>query len=60
MNDFAKRCFVCGKAIDPDRTEKHKLLNLPVCTDCKGTDREKQAVDEYLEGMAEGFVCGCI
>jgi hypothetical protein len=60
MSDFSKRCFVCCKEIDPDQMEKHKLLNLPVCTDCKGTDREKQAVDEHMEGMAEGFVCGCI
>ena len=60
MSDFAKRCFVCGTEIDPEQTEKNKLLNLPVCTDCKGTDREKQAVEEHLDGMAEGFVCGCI
>lgn len=60
MNDFARRCFVCGKEIDPENTSKNMQFNLPVCDDCKGTDREKAAVDDLLDGMAEGFVCGCI
>ncbi len=60
MNDFARKCFVCGKSVDPETTEKNTQFNLPVCDECKGTDREKQAVDQLLEGMAEGFVCGCI
>lgn len=59
MNDFSKRCFVCGRELT-ELAEKNKVLNLPVCEDCKGTEREKQAVDEHLEGLAEGFVCGCI
>jgi len=60
MLDFAKHCFACGKEIDPQTTEKNIQFNLPVCADCKGTNREKTAIDELLDGMAEGFVCGCI
>jgi len=60
MADFANRCFVCGKEVDAQTTEKNIRFNLPVCADCKGTDRERQAETELLEGMAEGFVCGCI
>lgn len=60
MTDFSNQCFVCGKEIDPEKTERNKQLNLPVCDDCRGTEREKKAVDDDLESMAEGFVCGCI
>ena len=60
MTDFAKQCFACGKAIDPEVTEKNKQFNLPVCNECKGTNREKEAIAQLLDGMAEGFVCGCI
>jgi ribosome-binding protein aMBF1 (putative translation factor) len=60
MEDFSNHCFVCGITIDPITAEKNKQLNLPVCKDCINTDREKSAVQEYLEGMADGFVCGCI
>jgi hypothetical protein len=60
MEDFLNHCFVCGTKIDPITSEKNKLLNLPVCMECSNTDREKNAVQEYLEGMADGFVCGCI
>ncbi len=58
--DFINQCFVCGKKVDPEITLKNKQLNLPVCDDCSGTDSERIAVEEYLDGMAEGFVCGCI
>jgi hypothetical protein len=60
MTDFSNQCFVCGIAIDPLSSQKNKQLNLPVCDNCHGTDQEKAAVEEYLEGMADGFVCGCI
>lgn len=60
MADFANRCFVCGKEVDPQIVERNKQFNLPVCADCKGTDTEKKAIEDLLEGMAEGFVCGCI
>jgi len=60
MSDFSNQCFVCGIEIDPLDSKKNKQLNLPVCNDCSETDREKSAIEDYLEGMAEGFVCGCI
>jgi len=60
MSDFSTRCFVCGKEIDPEHTAKNKQINLPVCDECISTEREQMAVDELNEGMAEGFVCGCI
>ncbi|MFA5329091.1 MAG: hypothetical protein WC384_14955 [Prolixibacteraceae bacterium] len=43
-----------------DGVDRMLTINLPVCNECKGTDREKNAVDELLEGLADGFVCGCI
>jgi hypothetical protein len=60
MEDFQNHCFVCGREIDPLRTEKNKMLNLPVCDQCQGSENEKKAIDELNEGMADGFVCGCI
>jgi ribosome-binding protein aMBF1 (putative translation factor) len=60
MNDFTKRCLVCGCEVDPETATINSRMNLPVCDDCSGTDREKKAIDELLDGMAEGFVCGCI
>jgi len=60
MDDFSNHCFVCGTKVDQFNSEKNILLNLPVCYDCIGSNNEKNAVQEYLEGMADGFVCGCI
>ena len=60
MTDFARKCFVCGKNVDPETTDKNPQFNLPVCSECKDTDREKEAIAQLLEGMAEGFVSGCI
>jgi len=60
MHDFLKYCFVCGKETDPLKTLKNIRLNLPVCDECRDTEQEKTAVETLLEGMADGFVCGCI
>lgn len=60
MTDFSNHCFVCGKEVNPLTAKKNKELNLPVCDTCSGTEEEKKAVGEHLEGMADGFVCGCI
>jgi len=60
MSEFINKCFVCGIEIDPKTTIRNKQLNLPVCDECNGTNNERKAVDELLEGMADGFVCGCI
>jgi len=60
MADLFNSCFVCGKENNLQTTKKNQQLNLPVCDDCSGTDEEKKAVNELTEGMADGFVCGCI
>jgi ribosome-binding protein aMBF1 (putative translation factor) len=60
ISDFSNHCFVCGREIDTQNTLKNVRLNLPVCTECNETEQEKRAVNELLEGMADGFVCGCI
>jgi hypothetical protein len=33
---------------------------LPVCDDCSGSVKEKKAVEEYNESLADGLICGCI
>ncbi len=60
MTDFSNRCFVCGILIEQEISKKNPVLNLPVCNTCEGTDHEKKAVEDHLEDMADGFVCGCI
>ncbi|WP_430971986.1 hypothetical protein [Sunxiuqinia rutila] len=60
MNDFASRCFVCQQTVDPQTSTTNKELNLPVCPSCKGSEQEKEAVQALTEGLADGFVCGCI
>lgn len=60
MNDQGRfeKCFVCGEI--PQNGFRHKQVNLPICSECVDSDREKKAVEQLLEGLAEGFVCGCI
>jgi len=60
MADFLNHCFICGKEVDPQTTKKNMEINLPVCDVCSGTEEEKKAVADLNEGMADGFVCGCI
>jgi hypothetical protein len=60
MSDFSNQCFVCQKEIDTLTVMKNKQFNLPVCEECEGTNREQDAIAGLLEGMADGFVCGCI
>jgi hypothetical protein len=57
QNIFEK-CFVCG--VIPQNGFQHKQVNLPVCAECVGSEREKIAVEQLLEGLAEDFYCGCI
>lgn len=59
MSDFNVKCFVCEEPVDKD-CSRNSSVNLPVCEKCKGTNREMEKVQELLEGMADGFVCGCI
>jgi len=60
MNDFTSRCFVCQKHLDSIKATKNPELNLPVCEQCKGKDEEKAMVSKLTDGLADGFVCGCI
>ena len=60
MTDFKNQCFVCCKTIDPTKCRKNKELNLPVCDACEGSDKEEEMVQNLTEGLADGFVCGCI
>ncbi len=60
MKTKVKKCFVCQREVIVDQFTINPELNLPVCEKCKGTKEEKVAIDEYLDSLAEGFVCGCI
>lgn len=60
MKDFTRQCFVCGCEVYPEKVKINAQVNLPVCDKCLETDREKKAIAELLDGMADGFVCGCI
>jgi hypothetical protein len=60
MNDFSTTCFVCKKTESPENLLRNEELNLPVCSQCKGCDKEKEMVKELTKGLADGFVCGCI
>lgn len=60
MEDFQNHCFVCGIKTDAQNAQLNKQLNLPVCHQCKDSEEEAKAVSELNEGMADGFVCGCI
>ena len=58
MNDCFEQCFVCGQK-DAALTT-NTTVNLPVCQRCSGSAAEQNAVSFLQEGLAEGFVCGCI
>ncbi|WP_439184709.1 hypothetical protein [Carboxylicivirga taeanensis] len=62
INENSKQfnCFVCEMVIQEVEVEYHARVYLPVCETCKGTNAEKQKETELLNGLAEGFVCGCI
>lgn len=60
MGDFTKQCFVCGKAAGAENFSINEQLNLPVCNLCQGSEQEKEMVKKLTEGLAEGFICGCI
>jgi len=58
MENSFTHCFVCGNHQEEMRINKQ--VNLPVCPACTGSDMEKKALEDLLEGLAEGFICGCI
>ncbi len=53
-------CCVCINTYPPEMLEMNRELLLPVCHYCKGTEEEKKKVTDYLDSLAEGFICGCI
>ena len=53
-------CFVCHRTVTAENSELNKEVYLRVCNTCKGTEEEKKAVDEQLDSLADGLVCGCI
>jgi len=53
-------CFACGKPLLTKNITYHPKVNLPVCDACRGSEVEAVKVEELLEGLAEGFVFGCI
>jgi len=58
--DQKKQCFVCKTNYPADEISVNNEVLLPVCNKCKGTEKEKQTVEEYLDSLADGLVCGCI
>ncbi len=52
-------CCVCKKDVTKGCPVNQSVL-LPVCDDCRDTKEEAEVVKSLLEGMADGFVCGCI
>ncbi len=55
-----KKCFVCEEPVSPDSYELNCEIHMPVCSNCKGTDKEKKLVEEMLDSLADELVCGCI
>ena len=60
MENIMNTCFVCGEKVTEENSQLNLVVNLPVCRDCKGTNEEQQAEKDYMESLAEGFVCGCV
>ena len=58
--ESSKKCFVCGNEVPVNLYELNKDVNMPVCINCKGTDEEKTKIEELLDSLADGLVCGCI
>lgn len=60
MDDFMKKCFVCSVKLHDKNYTINTAINLPVCNNCKGSTEEKRTIKQLINGMADGFVCGCI
>lgn len=60
MKNVNTSCFVCKDKNKKNNFELNIEVNLPVCNNCKGTEKEAQTVKEYLASLADDFVCGCI
>jgi protein-arginine kinase activator protein McsA len=55
-----KKCFVCEKTFNIELLHLNANVNLYVCNQCAGTKAEKEKETDLLDGLADGFVCGCI
>jgi len=60
MKGLNHRCFVCQVDVTKENSVLNAEVNLPVCNACRGTEKEKEAVAELLDSLADGLVCGCI
>jgi len=60
MEGLNKKCFVCEVEVNRGNSTLNQEVNLPVCESCKGSDKEKKTVIEFLDSLADGLVCGCI
>ena len=60
MGKINTTCFVCKQPVTPENSVINQVVNMPVCADCHGTEREKAEEKEVLNSLADGFVCGCI
>ena len=49
MKTFNKICFVCKKSIANGSYQLNLEVNLPVCNSCKGTEKEKETVEEIKQ-----------
>ena len=60
MENKIRKCFVCEAPILEENYTLNQEVNMPVCKKCLGTDEEKKKVEELLDSLADGLVCGCI
>ncbi len=60
MSKAKKQCFVCELEFSAELLRLNPEVNLHVCQNCNGSNKEKLKVKELLDSLAEGFVCGCI
>lgn len=60
MQSIKDTCFVCKQALTEENSTINPVVNMPVCSVCKGTEQEKKEEQELLDSLADGFVCGCI
>lgn len=60
MGISKKMCFVCKVEVTVENSLLNTEVNLLVCNNCKGTEKEKETVAELLDSLADGLVCGCI
>lgn len=60
MKEGFKKCFVCHEEFGLADIQINYEVNLWVCKECRGSEKEKKSVQELLDSLADGFVCGCI